>query len=198
MKRRGGYFISYARADEQTAVRIYETLATAGEEAWLDIANLRPGLDWWETVKRAIDQCVAVLLLVSDESTRSMSCSLELAYAAVRGKQVHPIAQIAPTTAPWPFGAAKSREPAEESPISAAKHRHTAPVRVGIPAQCHELPHLGSSVTVSGNRLGLTRLEATMHPPRISLGAPGSSSAYPRIPSRAGARNWRALRPRAA
>jgi hypothetical protein len=88
---RGGLFISYARADASVALRLYELLAGAGQDVWLDMANLRPGIAWWDGVRRAIDQSAVVLFLVSDESSRSVSCSQELAYAVVCGKRIVPI-----------------------------------------------------------------------------------------------------------
>ena len=83
--------MSYARADAPVALRLYEVLAAAGQDVWLDVANLRPGIDWWDGVRRAIDQSAVVLFLVSGESSRSMSCSREVAYAVMCGKRVVPV-----------------------------------------------------------------------------------------------------------
>jgi len=80
--------MSYARADEPVAIHVYEALSGAGQHVWLDLAKLRRGVDWWERVRRAIDQCVGVLLLVSNESSNSRSCSRELEYAIARDKQI--------------------------------------------------------------------------------------------------------------
>jgi hypothetical protein len=80
--------MSYARADEPVAIQVYEALTGAGQDVWLDMAKLRRGIDWWEVVRCAIDQCVVVLLLGSDESSRSMSCSRELAHAVACGKPI--------------------------------------------------------------------------------------------------------------
>lgn len=91
MTRRGGLFMSYARADEGVAVRVYEALTDADQDVWLDTARLPPGLDWWEGVRSAIDQCLGVLFLVSDESSRSTSVFRELAFAVARGKPIVPI-----------------------------------------------------------------------------------------------------------
>ena len=92
MTPRGGLFISYARADASVALRLYEVLAAAGQDVWLDIANLGPGIDWWDGARRAIDQSAAVLFLVSGESSRSRSCSRELVYTVACGKRIVPIA----------------------------------------------------------------------------------------------------------
>jgi TIR domain len=88
MTARGNLFMSYARADEPVAVRLYEALTAAGQDVWLDVARLRHGSDWWEGVRCAIDQCVGVLLIQSEESLRSISCSRELAYAVARGRPI--------------------------------------------------------------------------------------------------------------
>jgi hypothetical protein len=92
MTPRRGLVMSYARADAPIALGVYELFADAGEDIWLDLANLEPGLDWWEGVRRAIDQSFGVVFLVSDESSRSMACSQELAYAIACGKRIVPIA----------------------------------------------------------------------------------------------------------
>jgi hypothetical protein len=80
--------MSYARADEPVAIHVYEALTGAGRDVWLDRAKLRPRIDWWEGVRSAIDQCAGVLLVVSDDSSRSISCSREVAYALERGKPI--------------------------------------------------------------------------------------------------------------
>jgi hypothetical protein len=81
-------FLSYARADEPVAARLYDALTGAGQEVWFDVVRLRPGTDWWKGVRCAIDHCSGLVLLVSDESSRSNSCARELAFAVARGKQI--------------------------------------------------------------------------------------------------------------
>lgn len=83
-----GLFLSYARADEPVAARLYDALTGAGQEVWFDMVRLRPGTDWWQGVRCAIDQCSGLVLLASDESSRSTSCARELAFAVARGKQI--------------------------------------------------------------------------------------------------------------
>jgi hypothetical protein len=84
-------FVSYARADEFLALRLCTLLADAGQDVWLDVTHLPPSFDWWNEVRRAIDQSAGLLFLVSDESSISLSCSRELTYAAARGKPILPI-----------------------------------------------------------------------------------------------------------
>jgi hypothetical protein len=82
--------MSYARGDALVALRVFETLAGAGQNVWLDMRNLQGG-DWWDGVRNAIDQSAGVLFLMSEESRRSPACSRELAYAAMRGRAILPI-----------------------------------------------------------------------------------------------------------
>jgi hypothetical protein len=84
-------FVSYARADELLALRFCALLGAAGQDVWLDLTHLRSSPDWWNEVRRAIDQSAGVLFLVSNESSRSLSCSRELTHAAARGKPIVPI-----------------------------------------------------------------------------------------------------------
>lgn len=80
--------MSYAHADARIALHLHDVLTSAGHDVWLDMANLPPGVDWWDGVRRAIDLSADVLFLVSGESSRSTSCLRELAYASTRDKRI--------------------------------------------------------------------------------------------------------------
>lgn len=43
-------FISYSRQDVRAAEALYESLNQAGKQAWLDVARLEKGKDWWESI----------------------------------------------------------------------------------------------------------------------------------------------------
>ncbi|MGH9194413.1 MAG: toll/interleukin-1 receptor domain-containing protein, partial [Acidimicrobiia bacterium] len=49
-------FLSYAREDEDTAMRLYEKLSDAGVVVWLDRVALIPGQVWKQEVARAIQR----------------------------------------------------------------------------------------------------------------------------------------------
>jgi hypothetical protein len=61
-------FISYAREDQQTAVRLYGDLKAAGVEPWLDLAELLPGHEWAPEIRRAMRAASHVIVLVSSHS----------------------------------------------------------------------------------------------------------------------------------
>jgi hypothetical protein len=81
-------FVSYARADEPLALLLCARLACAGQDVWLDLIHLPPGADWWDEARDALDRSAGLLFLVSDQSSRSLSCSRELTYAVARGKPI--------------------------------------------------------------------------------------------------------------
>jgi hypothetical protein len=61
-------FISYAREDQKTAVRLYGDLKAAGTEPWLDLAELLPGHEWAPEIRRAMRAASHVVVLVSSNS----------------------------------------------------------------------------------------------------------------------------------
>jgi hypothetical protein len=61
-------FISYAREDQPTAVRLYGDLKAAGLEPWLDLAELLPGQEWAPKIRSAMRAASHVIVLVSTHS----------------------------------------------------------------------------------------------------------------------------------
>ncbi len=62
-------FISYAREDQQTALRIYDDLVAAGYQPWIDVRDIPPGQDWQEAIKRAIESSEYFISVLSKTST---------------------------------------------------------------------------------------------------------------------------------
>jgi len=61
-------FLSYAHADEDAAVTLYQHLRSAGFDPWLDKFSLRPGTEWKNEIDRAVRHCGAFLSLISPAS----------------------------------------------------------------------------------------------------------------------------------
>lgn len=61
-------FLSYAREDASTAMRLYEMLSAAGVVVWLDRIALIPGQVWKQEVARAIQKSRAFIALLSENS----------------------------------------------------------------------------------------------------------------------------------
>lgn len=61
-------FISYAREDRETALRLYRDLVKSGARPWLDVEDLLPGQDWQHAITRAISESSHFLALLSVHS----------------------------------------------------------------------------------------------------------------------------------
>ena len=83
-------FISYARADEAFARRLYNDLAASGVEPWLDRYDIPPGAIWDAEIQRALNACSHVLVVVSGASVGSNNVHAEWNYAETLGKTLIP------------------------------------------------------------------------------------------------------------
>jgi hypothetical protein len=61
-------FISYAREDAATSVKLYNALARLGLLPWLDSEDLLPGQNWKVEIKRAVERADYFLALLSTKS----------------------------------------------------------------------------------------------------------------------------------
>ncbi|MGE0131695.1 MAG: SUMF1/EgtB/PvdO family nonheme iron enzyme [Blastocatellales bacterium] len=61
-------FISYAREDEARVKQLYQRLAGAGFQPWLDREHIIPGMKWEPVIKKALKQSDFVLVCLSATS----------------------------------------------------------------------------------------------------------------------------------
>jgi hypothetical protein len=61
-------FISYAREDSATAIRLYRDLKDQGLEPWIDTEELLPGQSWEAKIRQAISASSYFLALISQNS----------------------------------------------------------------------------------------------------------------------------------
>ncbi len=61
-------FISYAKEDKASALRLYDDLVQHGAEPWLDERDLLPGQDWQREISRAIKNSDHFIALLSKHS----------------------------------------------------------------------------------------------------------------------------------
>ena len=78
-------FLSYARSDEQFALRFANDLRSLGASTWLDQLDLRPSQHWDRAIERAIRACSSVIVILSPRSVASenVAIPLELAFVIV-------------------------------------------------------------------------------------------------------------------
>lgn len=82
-------FISYAAQDRETAQRVYRALTGASINAWLFDQFVKPGEDWTEKVKQALDEATYGVLLLSPASLRSPSAKREYLHFLSQNKPLY-------------------------------------------------------------------------------------------------------------
>ena len=92
-------FISYARADSTSFVnRLEQDLKAQQFDPWVDRRKLEGGAAWLAAIQQAIDDCQAMVVVLSPAAVQSQYVHLEYHYAQEEGKLVIPVqAQAAKT-----------------------------------------------------------------------------------------------------
>jgi TIR domain/Hsp70 protein len=92
-------FISYATADESTALELCELLELQSLSCWIAKRNIVPGTQWAHALVQAIDDCRVLLVLVSEAANDSDSVAREIDLAYLRRRPILPLrtAKVEPT-----------------------------------------------------------------------------------------------------
>src|SRR5688572_14957658 len=93
MKKKGHIFISYRSIESDFALRLAADLKNAGLNIWLDRldAGINAGDDWIQVLQDALDECSAVIAILSPDYVVSKYCRRELKRADVLGRPVYPV-----------------------------------------------------------------------------------------------------------
>ena len=87
-----GLFISYARVDGATlAHRLEQDLAAHGHQPWLDRAEIEVSESWSAEIEAAIDDCEALIAVLTAGAAASRVCRGEQLRALRKGKRVVPL-----------------------------------------------------------------------------------------------------------
>ncbi|MDO8848943.1 MAG: TIR domain-containing protein [Coriobacteriia bacterium] len=84
-------FISYSRKDIAFVRILHGMLAERGLGTWVDWQDIPPSADWMAEVYKAIESANAFIFVMSDTSTGSDVCRLELDHAIKNNKRLIPI-----------------------------------------------------------------------------------------------------------
>ncbi|MCB9460444.1 MAG: TIR domain-containing protein [Anaerolineaceae bacterium] len=84
-------FISYSRVDQEFAVDLASELTDAGADVWLDLEDIAAGVNWSQAIQQGLDECDALLILLSPESMASENVRDEWQYAKDQGTVLIPI-----------------------------------------------------------------------------------------------------------
>ncbi len=84
-------FISYCKADEQIAQRLYDELKRRDLDVFFAERSLKSGDKWSKEIRTALDEADCVLLLASKRSNQSAYVQQEVGAAVHDGKDLIPI-----------------------------------------------------------------------------------------------------------
>jgi TolB-like protein/Flp pilus assembly protein TadD len=92
-------FISYSSKDREQAEQLTELLASAGLSVWIDKQGIGAATSWSGEISKAIEDCTALVLLLSPTSIESDNVRKEVSLAAERKKKILPL-DLEPVTLP--------------------------------------------------------------------------------------------------
>ncbi|MGH8109968.1 MAG: toll/interleukin-1 receptor domain-containing protein [Arenimonas sp.] len=84
-------FVSYATADRDAAFRIVGFLEGQGIHCWVAPRDVAPGVEYGHAIINAIEQCKALVLVLSDQSNDSQFVRKEVERAVSKTKVVLPV-----------------------------------------------------------------------------------------------------------
>ncbi len=84
-------FVSYASADRDAAFRIVDFLEGQGIHCWVAPRDVAPGVEYGHAIINAIEQCKALVLVLSDQSNDSQFVRKEVERAVSKTKVVLPV-----------------------------------------------------------------------------------------------------------
>lgn len=73
-------FISHSSADDAFVTELAASLRSTGLETWVDHENIPAGADWEQMLEDALNECDAMLLVVSPEAIKSHNVKAEWGY----------------------------------------------------------------------------------------------------------------------
>src|SRR5262249_18754498 len=85
------FFLSYARTNQEIALRFADALIEAGVSVWVDQYDILPSQHWDQAVETALRGCRGMLVMLSPASVASPNVADEVAVALESGKQVVPV-----------------------------------------------------------------------------------------------------------
>lgn len=85
-------FISYSRKDSGQALDLVERLRASGIDVWIDQHGIEAAASWSKEIVKAIDECTALVVLISESSMLSENVTKEVSIACEAKKKVLPVA----------------------------------------------------------------------------------------------------------
>lgn len=84
-------FVSYARVDQEFALRLAKALRGFGFDVWIDQLDIQAGKRWDREIEVALERCPAFLIVLSPASVASDNVLDEVNFALEHGKDIVPV-----------------------------------------------------------------------------------------------------------
>ena len=96
-------FLSYRSNEAEFALKLATDLKNAGVRVWIDRLDIRPGEDWRRALELGINNCAALLTILSPAYIESTYCQREMARADRLDYPIIPILLESLEQAEWPL-----------------------------------------------------------------------------------------------
>jgi hypothetical protein len=152
------YFLSYARADQATALQFADDLIAAGVDLWVDQYNIRPSEHWDRAVEAAVREAVGMVVILSPRSVASANVADEISVAVDVRKHLIPV-MIEACTPPLRLtrvqyiDATRDREAALARCVAAIRGGAIAPAPPPAPAGAQPAQPLPPEVLAEAERM---------------------------------------------
>jgi HEAT repeat protein len=95
--------LSYRSLEAEFALRLGTDLKNAGVNLWMDRLDIKPGDDWLKALQQGLNNCAALIPILSPEYVASKYCQRELARADRMERPIFPVLIKAIPESEWPF-----------------------------------------------------------------------------------------------
>jgi TIR domain len=93
-------FVSYSRADTDLADQLESDLKRVGLQPWVDRQGIEGGHDWLDAIQHAIEQCDALVVILTPQAVGSEFVRIEWRHAKRMRKKVVPLLYKLPSRMP--------------------------------------------------------------------------------------------------
>jgi HEAT repeat protein len=96
-------FLSYRSVEVEFALKLAADLKNAGLNLWIDRLDIKPGEDWRWSLQNAVDECAALIAVLTPEYVDSRYCRRELARADRFERPIIPVLLRPVPEKQWPM-----------------------------------------------------------------------------------------------
>jgi HEAT repeat protein len=103
-EQQGHIFLSYRNIEADFALKLAADLKNAGVRLWMDrLDGITVGMDWRDAIQQAINDCAAMIAVLSPDYIESEYCRKEMARANTLKRPIFPVLLRPVDPKEWPF-----------------------------------------------------------------------------------------------